>query len=343
VTGSEAQGISVVVPVLDDLTGVRELLESLSEQTRLPDECVVVDGGSTDGTREFLLQWRGPFPLRLLSRHGRNIAASRNEGVAVARFDWIASTDAGCRPMPGWLAAIDAERDQADFVAGVVQVEGTSALERLLAITHYPRAAELQEPPAWMKISHRLFGRGFVGGRVGGGYMAFRKSTWRAVGGFPEHVYAGEDRAFASRVEEAGLRSVRSPDAIVRWCPPSTWAGNARMFYTYSRGDVRSGGGRDRHVYRFLAWLLAARVALSGSARARGALVLGSLAYMGLPVERASRTRIPSRDWWRIPAVIALKDLAQIAGALHGAFDAFRGRPQPPPRRRGSRSWSSRR
>ena len=167
--------------------------------------------------------------------------------------------------------------------------------------------------------------------------MAFRKSVWRAVGGFPEEVYAGEDRAFTSAVVAAGFRTARSPDAVVTWRPPGTLADNARMFYTYCRGDVRFPGGRTRHLMRLGAWLLATRC-IAGGWRARVAIVLAGGAYIALPLDRARRGRLPARVWWRIPVVVVLKDLAQLAGAGRGVVDAVTGQPQPPPRRRYSRT-----
>jgi glycosyltransferase involved in cell wall biosynthesis len=325
-----SNGISVVVPVLDDREGMRELLEALAAQSRLPDECIVVDGGSSDGTVELLNGWLPPFPLRVISRPDRNIAAARNAGVEAARSAWIACTDAGCRPVPGWLEAIDAARGSSDVVGGVVAVEAWTPLQRALAITHYPRADELGRPSAWIRASHRLFGRAYVEARSGGAYLAFRKSVWRALGGFPEKLYAGEDRAFTSAVVRAGYRTARVPEAGVRWHPPPTWVGNARMFYTYSRGDVRS-PERARHGIRFLAWTVAAGSTAAGW-RGRIAVVLGGLAYVALPLHRASRDGLPLRDWWRIPVAVAVKDLAQIAGAARGGLDAARGSPQPPPR-----------
>jgi glycosyltransferase involved in cell wall biosynthesis len=326
-----SKGISVVVPVLDDREGMWELLDALAAQTRLPDECVVVDGGSTDGTAELLAAWSAPFPLRVIRRPGRNIAASRNAGINAAAFDWIACTDAGCRPVPDWLAAIDAARSSSDFVAGVVEIEGQTALEQVLALTHYPSTEELEDLPTWIRLSHRLFGRGYVEERTGGGYMAFSRSTWEAVGRFPEAVYAGEDRAFTSAVVHAGFRTARSAEAAVKWSPPGTWMGNARMFYTYSRGDVRA-PGRTRHALRLGAWLVAARCA-GGGRRARLTIAVAGMAYIALPLHRAWRGQLPARDWWRIPLVVAVKDLSQIAGAARGLLDAAQGVPQPPPRR----------
>jgi glycosyltransferase involved in cell wall biosynthesis len=323
--------LSVVIPVLDDEEGMRELLASLAAQTRLPDECVVVDGGSTDGTLELLEGCSLPFPLRLVNRPGRNIAAARNEGVRRASFDWIACTDAGCVPAPDWLAAVDAARVTSNFVAGVFEIGGRTPLERVLALTHYPSRDELDNPPTWVRLSHRLFGRRYVPERTGGGNLAFSKEVWRAVGGFPEEVYAGEDRAFTAAVVSAGFHVTRSPDAVVRWCPPSTLVGNARMFYTYSRGDIRF-PGRARHGARFAAWCLAAVLVRRGW-RGRFVLIAASSAYIALPLRRARQGGLRLRDGWRIPAVVALKDLAQIAGAARGLVDAALGVSQPPPAR----------
>jgi glycosyltransferase involved in cell wall biosynthesis len=326
-----ANAITVVVAVLDDREGMRELLDALANQTRLPDECVVVDGGSTDGTAQLLASSAPPFPLRTITLPGRNIAAARNTGIEAASSEWIACTDAGCRPTREWLAAIDAARPSSDFVAGVVTIEARTALERVLALTHYPTREELVAPPTWIRLSHRLFGRGYVQERSGGGNMAFRTSVWRAVGGFPEEVYAGEDRALTAAVMRGGFRMTRSPDAIVAWRPPATLAGNARMFFTYSRGDVRF-PGRKRHAVRLAAWALGA-AGITGRWPARIAIAIAGLAYIGLPLHRARRGELPLRDWWLIPVAVAVKDLAQIAGAARGLLDAAEGVPQPPPGR----------
>jgi glycosyltransferase involved in cell wall biosynthesis len=331
-----ANAITVIVPVLDDRDGMRELLEALADQSRLPDECVVVDGGSLDGTAELLAGWSAPFPLRIITRPGRNIAAARNTAIEASTSDWIACTDAGCHPAREWLAAVDAARPTTDFVAGVVTIEGRTPLERVLALTHYPASDELDSPPAWIRLSHRLFGRGYVQERSGGGNMAFSKALWRAVGGFPEEVYAGEDRALTTAALRAGFRITRSPDAVVAWHPPSTWLDNARMFYTYSRGDIRF-PGRKRHAARLAAWLFGGR-ALAASWPVRGAAALGGAAYLALPFHRAQRGGLPLIEWWRIPLAVAVKDIAQIAGAARGLLDAAAGMPQPPPPRRPRRT-----
>lgn len=317
-------GISVVIPLLDDRDGLARTLAALGRQERLPDEVIVVDGGSRDGGDELARRWPDRrLAVRVLSVPGSTIGSARNAGVGSARHAWIACTDATCAPVPGWLAAIDAQRPHADFVAGIVLIDADNALQRVLAVTHYPSADELDGTPSWVAWSHRLFGRGHTPDRVGGGSMAFSAAAWRAAGGLPEGD-AGEDRGFVLAVLAAGLRVVRARDAAVRWPPPPTWRANIRQFHRYARGDVRL-RGRSRHAARAAAWVLMPIAFAYGGARTRGVCALCGVSYLALPVRRAWTMGLPLAEWcWRMPLAVAAKDLAQVSGALAGLLDARR-------------------
>ena len=320
-------GISVVVPTLNDRDGLEQLIHALAQQTRAPDEVVVVDGGSADGTKELLEAWRAEtdVPVKIITGQSLSIGSARNAGVEAAAHEWIACTDAGCSPIPGWLSAINAARHDADFVAGVVLIEGRTPFERALALTHYPSPAELQDPGLFVRISHRLFGRGFDPDRVGGAYMAFSKAVWSAVGGFPDELAASEDHAFSSAVVARGFRFTRARDAAVRWSPPGTWRGNAGMFLRYSRSDIRV-KGRIRHGVRAAVWAAGLLTLLRGGWQTRLGVALGAVGYIALPLRRARAAGYPLWQWWRIPLVVALKDVSQIVGALIGVVDATKAR-----------------
>jgi glycosyltransferase involved in cell wall biosynthesis len=329
----EATRASLIVTVRNDREGLIELLAGLEQQTEMPDEVVVVDGGSDDGTLAELERWdEKRAPLRVVVAPGTNIAAGRNIAVREARHDWIICTDAGCRPVPGWVAAMKQASGRADVAAGTFVVEGDTPFDRALACAHYPVLDEVHDPSALVRLSHRLFGRDFRAAHAGGRSMGFSRAAWEAVGGFPEHVYAGEDLAFSSAALKHGYRAALVEEATVRWRPRTTWLENARMFATYTRGDIRT-AGRSRHLARLVAWTAGPGLALEGGRAARLAVAAGAATYVWLPLRRARRSGMPIHEWWRIPALVALKDLSQLYGAGLGLADWARGVPQPSARR----------
>jgi len=335
--GNSQVPVSLIVTVRNDRTGFAELLESLTRQTEMPDEIVIVDGGSHDGTLDELHRWQGDLPpVRVFVAPGANIAAGRNIAVREARHDWIVCTDAGCRPLPNWVAALGHARGRSDIAAGTFVIEADSALDRAVACAHYPVLEELDDHSAAVRLSHRLFGRDFRAEHAGGRSMAFSRAAWEAAGGFPEHVYAGEDLAFSAAALERGFRALLVEDAVVRWRPRTTLTETARMFATYTRGDVRT-KGRQRHIARLAAWMAGAALAVRGGRAGRLLAATSAAAYLWLPVRRARRSLSP-RDWWQIPALVALKDLSQLWGAARGVVDAIRDRPQPAPKLLGARA-----
>ena len=76
--------VSLITTVLDASDRIGPFLESVSWQTRPPDEVVVVDGGSTDGTLE---QLRSADAVTLVERPGANIARGRNIAISAATHD----------------------------------------------------------------------------------------------------------------------------------------------------------------------------------------------------------------------------------------------------------------
>jgi cellulose synthase/poly-beta-1,6-N-acetylglucosamine synthase-like glycosyltransferase len=328
-------GIAVVVTVRDDRDQLAELLAALAAQTHPPDEVVVVDGGSNDGTLELLADARdrGLLPLVIIDAPGANIAAGRNVGIEAASYDRVALTDAGCRPHPDWLASIFNALDHADFVGGTYRIDARTPFEQCLAVALYPSPEEIGASSTMLALSHRLFGRAFEIGLSTGRSMGFTRAAWAIAGGFREDLYAGEDVNFSTTVVSAGLRAQLVPAAEVAWRPRMTWRANAVMYRTYARGDVRR-GRRGRHLVRALGWTTAPVIAITGPPAARAAVAAAVAAYVGLPGARAVKVGLPPREWWRLPLLVAMKDLAQVVGAAEGLGDALHGRAQPAPQRR---------
>jgi glycosyltransferase involved in cell wall biosynthesis len=84
--------VSVVIPCYNGEALLPETLRSILGQTRVPDEVIVIDDGSTDRTAAIAAGF-GP-PVTTLSQENRGESAARNRGIDLARGDWIAFCDA---------------------------------------------------------------------------------------------------------------------------------------------------------------------------------------------------------------------------------------------------------
>jgi glycosyltransferase involved in cell wall biosynthesis len=84
--------VSCVIPTYNAARYLERALTSVFEQSRPPDEIIVVDDGSTDGTAGVLAAF-GPR-LRALRQENAGPAAARNRGIEIAAGDLVCFQDA---------------------------------------------------------------------------------------------------------------------------------------------------------------------------------------------------------------------------------------------------------
>jgi glycosyltransferase involved in cell wall biosynthesis len=114
---SASTRISAVIPAYNREHTLPRAIESALGQTRPPDEIIVVDDGSTDGTAKVAARF--PGAVEGVSQPNRGASEARNEGVRRARSPWIAFLDSDDYWLPDHLErmehAIDATRGRAAF------------------------------------------------------------------------------------------------------------------------------------------------------------------------------------------------------------------------------------
>jgi GT2 family glycosyltransferase len=297
--------ISLVATVKDARSHVDAFLSSIRAQTRQPDEVVVVDGGSTDGTWEALHEADGIIALR---EPGANIARGRNVAIRAAAHDVIAVSDADCVLDPEWLARIlePIERG-ADVAAGFYRPFGSSLLDVCAAAVSLPDADELR--PGWMPSSRSL---------------AMKREVFEQAGAYPEWLEIGEDMYLNHRLVELGARMELAPEAVVLWRMRPTLAGTWRQYARYAEGDAVAGLYPHRHAIRFATYTFGAFALVSGRWWARVFAVAGAAAYAARPVRRVLR-RLPPGSPKRaaavaaLPAMMAFVDAAKMWGYLRGS------------------------
>src|SRR5215211_725311 len=100
-SGTAAPKVSVVMTVFNAERYLREAIESVLNQTFGDFEFVIVDDGSTDRSLDILKEYAQRDPrIRLISRENKGIVASANEGIAVARGQYLARMDADDVSLP---------------------------------------------------------------------------------------------------------------------------------------------------------------------------------------------------------------------------------------------------
>jgi glycosyltransferase involved in cell wall biosynthesis len=252
--------VSVVVTVKNEAENICHLLDSLVAQTRAPDEVVVCDGGSTDGTLDALRAeaQSGRLLLKVIVRPGTNISQGRNAAVAQVTGEVIACTDAGVVLVPEWLQELVAPLEEKTFevsptskvsaVAGFFLPDPRTTFEVAMGATVLPQLAEIR-PEKFLPSSRSV---------------AFRKEAWQAVGGYPEWLDYCEDLVF-----DLALRRLSpfafAPQAIAYFRPRGSLGAFFRQYYQYARGDGKADLFRRRHAIRYLTYLVAApAIALAG-------------------------------------------------------------------------------
>jgi glycosyltransferase involved in cell wall biosynthesis len=269
--------ISLVIPVRNEEASIGTLIRSIRQQTRPPDEVILVDGGSTDRTVSVIREMTAEDPwCRVLEVGEATPGRGRNLGIAGARHEWIALTDAGIQLEPTWLEHLVAvvERDPSVAVVyGNFEPLTTSFFERCAALCYPPPKQE--RPGGWMRGP-------FIASSL------IRRDTWEAAGGFPD-LRAAEDLLFMERIQECGFKIGWAPTATVWWQLQPSFIRTFRKFVLYSRHNVRANRQRDWHYGLARIYLVA--LALLGLTRE-------SSGWAGLLLAAAS-ARVAKSIWDR--------------------------------------------
>jgi glycosyltransferase involved in cell wall biosynthesis len=102
-----AISVSVIIPVYNGTNHLAETLQAVLAQTVLPNEIIVIDDGSTDGSAD-LARTFGPA-VKVVTQKNSGLSASRNAGAALATSDWFTFLDHDDIWEPNYLARHTAE------------------------------------------------------------------------------------------------------------------------------------------------------------------------------------------------------------------------------------------
>lgn len=188
---------SVVVCTYNRLEYLQKCLASLLALDFLDYEIIIVDDGSSDGTREFLDTLKNEKVRVIHNEKNCGISASKNRGIAESKSEIVAFTDDDCEVEMPWLSEL--YKGFADESIGFV-IGSTFYVHRGYK-GYFPERLVNNQNGVW----------------PGGGNIAYRKEVFQKCGAFDNYFFAynNEDSEMAIRAVSFGFGFARSPGAVV--------------------------------------------------------------------------------------------------------------------------------
>lgn len=308
--------VSLVTTIYNEERSIRDFLEGITKLSVMPDEVIIVDGGSIDQTvvkiRKFEGQTKLPFVLNVTIKKG-NRSVGRNEGVRLAKGDIIAFTDAGCILDKDWLKEISQpfSDSEVDVVAGYYAAKSETIFQKCL-VPYALVMPDKVDPNTFLPATRS---------------MAIRKKVFEEMGGFAKEYSHNEDYVFARRLQDGHKKIVFAQKAIVYWIPRKTFKEAYVMFWRFAYGDAEAGIIRPKVVLLFLRYIVACCIALLFVATREpillSLLIVGFCSYWIWAVTKNYRYVNDIRAFYLLPLIQFVADKAVIIGSTQGFLKKY--------------------
>jgi glycosyltransferase involved in cell wall biosynthesis len=225
---------SVIVPVYNRPNEVRELLESLTTQTRKHFEVILVEDGSTQTCEAVVREFEERLPIRYYYKSNAGPGPARNFGYARAAGDYFVVFDSDCILPPTYFEAVDRhlETETLDAWGGPDRAhEKFTIAQRAMAYT----------------MSSLLTTGGIRGGKKRLGWfqprsfnMGISRHVFERTGGFTFDRFA-EDIEFSIRMKKSGFRTGLVWEAFVFHKRRSNFYQFLKQVFNFGKGRALVG------------------------------------------------------------------------------------------------------
>ena len=303
--------ISLVVTLLNEVSLLPDFLDSIIGQTSPPDELILIDGGSTDGSVAELKKYQTKFPLPLIVKIKKgNISTCRNYGVLLAKNSLIAFTDLGCLPDKNWLAELVATYNQTGcpVVAGYYYGLAKNKLEQAML-------------PYSLVMPRQLNPRKFLPASRS---MLIDKKLFQHLGGFDKKLAVSEDYDLAKKIEKSATQSHQQLIAFnlaaqVGWYPRHNLAEFSRMIYRQTKYDLRAGHIRFKVLLILWRYILATLLifVLAVMTDVVTTLLLGLMLLIIYSVWSIAKNKASAgKGWYFLPLLQIISDVMVLMALL---------------------------
>lgn len=172
--------ISIIVPCYNQGQYLDDALQSVLAQTFTDWECIIVNDGSIDSTKEISNKWLKKDPrFKYISQQNRGLSAARNLGISKAKGRYVLPLDADDKIGEDYLKlAYDAYKKDSELKVVYCQAEKFGIENKRWMLRPYT--------PLNLAVSNIIFCSAM-----------FKKEDWLHIGGYDENMKGGlEDWEF---------------------------------------------------------------------------------------------------------------------------------------------------
>lgn len=222
-TASGFKQVSIVLAAFNALEYTRTCLESIIKYTSVPYELILVNNGSSDGTKEHF----ETIPGAHLIHNETNLGFSRgyNQGIKASSGKYVVLINNDCIVSSNWLENMlsCAASDPAIGLVGPRgnRINGPQRLERqfnsMSEFHRFARDFNRPDPQRWFEVKNIV---GFC--------LLVKREVVEKIGYFDESYGLGthEDRDYALRARQAGFKLYCAGDVIVYHFSHRTFVAN---------------------------------------------------------------------------------------------------------------------
>lgn len=200
--------VSAVITAYNSEAFIAEAINSVLKQSRVVDEIVVVDDGSTDGTRRVVAEFADQG-IKFIQQHNLGAGAARNKGIRETSGEYIAFLDADDM----WLE--DKTRLQVAYLAAHPEVALVSGLSRWWNMAKDTVRISGKVPASMKALRREILVHNVIGNPS---MNMVRRSALAEAGLFNEHIRWGQDWELWIRLigrYEAAV--IPEPVTVYRW------------------------------------------------------------------------------------------------------------------------------
>jgi glycosyltransferase involved in cell wall biosynthesis len=287
---NENASVTIIVPCRNEIRHIRAFLNSvvLQDLSDIDLEIVIVDGMSSDGTREVLEEFEQKFPaLRVIDNPQKIASTGLNAAIREARGEVVVRMDAHTEYASDYIrACLQVLREtNAENVGGPALTSAEGYVAQAIAHGFHSKfvsgGAKFHDPSYEGEVDTVTYG-------------CWKKSTLLRLGLFDEQLYRSQDSELNMRIRSSGGRVWQSPRIASWYRPRATLFGLFRQYFQYGFWKVAV----IRKHKKMATWR---KLAAPASVLTGFALMLGILT-----------ARLAGSNWWETEILDIFVSLASL-------------------------------